>query len=940
MNQVVQRVCDSLAEGNVLLTRSVDLRRVWRQRFGEYQQLGGSAGVWRAPRIWSWAGWLDDLWQSCCYGFSVSENTREDWLLNSAQSKWLWQQILRENGGSFGELENLGEGGQARQAWQAWKLYQSWGFSEERLGKVGSGGSGSREQRLFLSCKRDFEVLLRQQGWLDRACLENRLRDWLVKGLGARDLGANGWRGLGDKDIKVLWLAGFAEQLYPVQIGLLNALRERGVQLRVIPRGRWGRVSLIRGDAFENEEEELLAAVRWARGLALDNSEARIGLAMSNPAEPLVRRLLGSVLQPSKLPNDAAGSAFHMSLGDPLGEHSLVRGAMQLLQLHPGGKVSPEVWYCLLTSRKVAGWKIERWRRLEHWRRLEQRNNFENVSVSRLPYLLKEELSKRMEEWQGWAEGISETASFAEWGLRFHKSLQLLGWMGDDSDWDNSTSQASKVWQECLDKFSSLGLVSGESLDWQSAWRALQGIVQEQRFLPNSPAGPISVVDIQEAAGLEFDYLWVLGVHGENWPQPEKLNPFLDAKLQQQWGVPFSSTKSSLRTAQRLTARLCCSATKVVFSTPAQVQGVPTTPSLLLQSVVEKHPQRLSRSAPPEMERKAESRVPNRMYLERPQLEVLKDSQAPQFVGTNLKGGVSVLRDQSACPFKGFAHHRLKIKSDPLAISGLHSQIQGKFMHRALHLFWQTAKSSANLEPEKQLKTAVHHAIKEALEQDWPNNLSPWLKEQEQQRLEKLMLLWLKEELRRRQHAPFEIKQLEQEQEIKIGELQLTGRIDRVDKLSDGSLVLLDYKIGRSANSKHWMGERPQDPQLPLYAQKLLTEKQSLAGFGFAKISEKEMKFDVWESQPQKILSQGKSTLKISFVDQMEEIQAVLRVLVSEFIIGTATVSPQQQACDRCCLQMFCRIHQHKSLASSTAKPTQTEPTQTEPTQTEFASDE
>ena len=46
---------------------------------------------------------------------------------------------------------------------------------------------------------------------------------------------------------------------------------------------------------------------------------------------------------------------------------------------------------------------------------------------------------------------------------------------------------------------------------------------------------------------------------------------------------------------------------------------------------------------------------------------------------------------------------------------------------------------------------------------------------------------------------PFEVEQLEQGSEVaRIGGLEFRVRIDRVDRLADGSRVLIDYKTGRS----------------------------------------------------------------------------------------------------------------------------------------------
>jgi len=53
---------------------------------------------------------------------------------------------------------------------------------------------------------------------------------------------------------------------------------------------------------------------------------------------------------------------------------------------------------------------------------------------------------------------------------------------------------------------------------------------------------------------------------------------------------------------------------------------------------------------------------------------------------------------------------------------------------------------------------------------------------------------WLVDEARAR---PFEVLACEQRIEVPLGDVALVGRVDRIDRLTDGSLVVRDYKSGR-----------------------------------------------------------------------------------------------------------------------------------------------
>ena len=60
-------------------------------------------------------------------------------------------------------------------------------------------------------------------------------------------------------------------------------------------------------------------------------------------------------------------------------------------------------------------------------------------------------------------------------------------------------------------------------------------------------------------------------------------------------------------------------------------------------------------------------------------------------------------------------------------------------------------------------------------------------------------------------------KQLERGKQVaRHADLEFAVSIDRVDRLADGARVLIDYKTGNAAAD--WRGERPDNPQLPIYA--------------------------------------------------------------------------------------------------------------------------
>ena len=85
--------------------------------------------------------------------------------------------------------------------------------------------------------------------------------------------------------------------------------------------------------------------------------------------------------------------------------------------------------------------------------------------------------------------------------------------------------------------------------------------------------------------------------------------------------------------------------------------------------------------------------------------------------------------------------------------------------------------------------------------------------ELEEIRLARLLSEWIEFEKSR---APFTVEQTEAQRTVTIAGLSMNLRLDRVDRLVDGSPLVVDYKTG-SVDPRSWDLPRPDDLQLPLY---------------------------------------------------------------------------------------------------------------------------
>jgi hypothetical protein len=172
-------------------------------------------------------------------------------------------------------------------------------------------------------------------------------------------------------------------------------------------------------------------------------------------------------------------------------------------------------------------------------------------------------------------------------------------------------------------------------------------------------------------------------------------------------------------------------------------------------------------------------------------------------------------------------------------------------------------------------------------------------------RLNAILGRWLEIEALR---APFAVERLEAgAQRAVFGGVEFNVRIDRVDRLEDGARVLIDYKSG--AAGVDWRGDRPDNPQLPIYA---LLLPQALVAVAYGRINASECSF-VAEAERDDIFKPG---IKKSKMEGLESLSALMVLwsrridsLAAEFAAGRAAVEPLPRACESCHLHGLCRVH-------------------------------
>jgi RecB family exonuclease len=175
----------------------------------------------------------------------------------------------------------------------------------------------------------------------------------------------------------------------------------------------------------------------------------------------------------------------------------------------------------------------------------------------------------------------------------------------------------------------------------------------------------------------------------------------------------------------------------------------------------------------------------------------------------------------------------------------------------------------------------------------------------ERKRLAKLARDWLDVE---RERDPFEVVAIEEKRKLTAGGLEFSGRIDRMDRLASGMYALLDYKGGTTSRND-WLGERPEEPQLPIYA---VNADEDVAAVAFARLKAGDLRFSGYSREkgllPKVEIYRDWPSLVAGWKKELDALGA-------GFASGDARVDPKKllQTCRYCDLQPLCRVYERVS---------------------------
>lgn len=847
-----------LRDGVTLVTPTRRLAVLVADRYGA-QLATDTRGTWEAPPVLPLGAWLIQLHERLA---DVSGVALPGILLSADQELALWEQSVDQ----AGTTASLSIDALARLAADAFATRVFWDLPVARL----EAFRARAEVRALLRWSERFERRCRELGAIDQArfAAATARADTTILAT-----------------LPPFRLFGFT-RVPPCLRQLADACGNGGVVALDYHDGATANVAT---QAFDSTETEIRAAMAWAHAEKSAHPAAAVGVAVagSRRLDPLSRAHVMRAFDRAQ--NGTADLALDCPPAGSLADQPIV--ATALLLLDPRRERPWQDFSRILLSPYLGGAIGERACRARLDRELRHQGDIETtwrdvIALARRDESACPDLVARGEALQDAATLPPGRHRRHDWMAYAEAVLAAAGWPGESAL--TAAEQAALLeWGRCMDGIAALDAVAAPCT-WPQAFAEWRALLRQRRQTGNAPLNAVHIITPEEAAFIRPERVWVLGLNDQAWPPPTDPNPLLPLGLLREHGVPGTDPGDDLRAADAVLDTLGMHPHGTVFSFSLSERETPRRPFAGLAEAC------LVASAPEPWPRRTLT------------FEFADDDTAtPPSLDEAVRGGVALLADQAACPFRALARYRLHATAPEDPTPGLNALQRGTLVHAVMATVWQEMRSAARLAAatDAELDALLERAASTAVTRARRRYRLPaayWALEQ--RRLAGLAREWLECD---RERGDFELVACEQAGSVQIGALTLHTRIDRIDRLPDGGLVVIDYKTGK-VSARDWEPPRPDQPQLPAYA--LAAHAEPVVGIAYAQLRTRDCR--IVDFPPRRTGHGAADDAAEQWSGRHAEWSHELTNLVDEFAAGWALADPKRGAatCRYCDLQALCRI--------------------------------
>lgn len=749
---------DAQRESTTIVTANRRLARSLQAEYAVQRRAHGQT-AWRTPAIYAWQDWLVETFAA------AREQSTMPTRLNGHQSQWLWERCLRKEIGDAG----ASLAGLVRSARETWQRLQDF---EVPIREVAAAGQ-TPDQRMYVAAAGRYLAILEREDWVDEAGLGRLVLDLLV----------------GDASEYVF--AGF-DRPRPIVTRMHAALEAAGHTVRHAPVSQVGHERQLQ--AYETYDGELRAAGRWARAQLEAEPSGRVAIIVSGlekDAENATRLVREGMAPGWQYGHRSLEDAVNVSYGRNFKEFPAI--AVALLQLRWLVQDLDSLEVGLLLKSPLLGAAGMAGRCIAELRLRDMPDRKWSPAMLTSALRRKAEVEEENDTstwWQTLASmsarrrALPKTASPADWAVYIDEYLRASGWPGEQS-LDSAAFQLINRWRELLNEFARLQLVVSR-MTLAAAITRIELMASETIFQAETKHAAVQLLGPLEAAGAQFDSLWICGVSTANWPPVSSASVLVSRRLQQQYNMPDASPGDTLQYARGLLHGFADAAPKVVFSYALSIDDAEQSPTDLLAGL---------------QVEEAESTVDPgwhaQMLTQSCATHLAQDSVPAVTPTEELGGGAGTIQLQVHEPVAAFIQGRMRARRIYPQAIGISPPMRGNILHDALYNLYldlpddSVIRGWTGAKLETRIATAVEFAL--ARHERNADRVLQQLLALERARVASLLRQFVAIDAER---GCFKVAGVEGRFEFVAGNVRLPLRFDRIDAFDDDSIAILDYKSG------------------------------------------------------------------------------------------------------------------------------------------------